>query len=282
MLVNVYKKVFVFFLRYEKAPDLIVIQVYVKEVASHNLFIHFGQDSLDFRFRTSDATFLKLQSGGGGGGGGSSPRSESASISPSTLFRWAIRLKNGIQPSECKYKMCRSNVEIVLKKKEVGHWRALEASSIGGGGGGAAAAAALTQKNTIERKPSVGDKSSESARVDYDEPTVAPLTKNTPVTNSKPTYSNVSHLKSESSPIGDPDASSTSFGAASPFRSPSTTTVAASTIKPTCMVTVNLCLSVFVCLLLSARLFLSACLFLSARLFLFARLFVFSPLFSIL
>ena len=212
--------------RYEKTPDLVVIQVYVKEVAPKNLFVDFKEDALHFRFRTSDAAFLKLQSGGG--------EEASTPISSSTLFRWSIRLKNSVDPAACRFKMSRNNVEIVLKKLELGHWRALEASSV---------PRVNSSDGAVGKDSSAIDRVvSESPSIEDDVTTIA-STKSTPVTNSKPTYSNVSHLRGYNASLSDTEVSPSAVSGSPSLCSPpaitnhcNTTTVAASTTKPTCMV----------------------------------------------
>ena len=201
---------------YEKPPDLIVVQVFVKDVAPQHLFVDFEVDALHFRFRTCDAAFLRMQNAAK-----SPSSSSSAPTTPTTVFRWSIRLKNSVEPTACAFKMSRNNVEITLKKRQLGHWVALEASSIGVRASAAGATVAPLRSQDGAGPSGLRDEKTMGA-------------KTTTTTNSKPTYSSVSYFRDTN------DVSSTSSSALRPPSATNqchTTTVASSSAtKPTCMV----------------------------------------------
>ena len=184
---------------YEKPSDLIVVQVFVEDVAPQHLCVE--ADAIKFFFRTSDAAFLKNASS-----------SSSAPITASTIFRWSIPLKNSVELATCGFEISRNNVEITLKKRH---------SSIGARASSTGSAVA----------PLLSRDGAGPSGVQADETFGA---KSTTTTNSKPTYSSVSYFRD----TNDVSSTSSSSGLRPPSATNQchTTTVASSSsAEPTCL-----------------------------------------------
>ncbi|XP_064631976.1 ubiquitin carboxyl-terminal hydrolase 19-like [Lineus longissimus] len=98
---------------YEKDQDVIVVNMYVKQVIKETLSVVFDVRTLTIQFQTSDATFLKLYD----------------QTTVDTMFSWTLDLRYSIVPSECKYRLTPALIEITMKKMETKRWGALEAPS---------------------------------------------------------------------------------------------------------------------------------------------------------
>ncbi|KAK7883974.1 hypothetical protein WMY93_027097 [Mugilogobius chulae] len=106
---------------YEKGNDLMVVNIYVKEVCRETARVIFREQDFTLIFQSSDTNFLRLHPGCG----------------PNTVFRWQVRLRNLIEPEQCTYSFTLSRLDIVLKKRHSQRWEGLEAPTTQGAVGGA-------------------------------------------------------------------------------------------------------------------------------------------------
>ncbi|KAK5863108.1 hypothetical protein PBY51_000163 [Eleginops maclovinus] len=106
---------------YEKGTDLMVVNVYTKEICRDTARVIFREQDFTLIFQTSDANFLKLHPDCG----------------PNTVFKWQVKLRNLIQPELCSYSFTPSRLDITLKKRHSQRWGGLEAPAIQGAVGGA-------------------------------------------------------------------------------------------------------------------------------------------------
>ncbi|XP_073425712.1 ubiquitin carboxyl-terminal hydrolase 19 isoform X3 [Dendrobates tinctorius] len=106
---------------YEKGNDVVVVHVYVKEVCQTTSRVLFREQDFTLIFQTSDLHFLRLHPGCG----------------PDTVFRWQVKLRNLIEPDQCKYSFTGIRIGITLQKKQCQRWGGLEAPAAQGAVGGA-------------------------------------------------------------------------------------------------------------------------------------------------
>ncbi|XP_055366527.1 ubiquitin carboxyl-terminal hydrolase 19 isoform X2 [Betta splendens] len=103
---------------YEKGTDLMVVNVYMKEICRDTARVIFREQDFTLIFQTSDANFLRLHSDCGS----------------NTVFKWQVKLRNLIQPEQCSYSFTPSRVDITLKKRHSQRWGGLEAPATQVGG----------------------------------------------------------------------------------------------------------------------------------------------------
>uniref|UniRef100_A0A8C5WIX8 ubiquitinyl hydrolase 1 n=1 Tax=Leptobrachium leishanense TaxID=445787 RepID=A0A8C5WIX8_9ANUR len=103
---------------YEKGNDVVVVHVYVKEINKETSKVLFREQDFTLVFQTSDPSFLRLHAGCG----------------PDTVFRWQVKLRNIIEPDQCKYNFTVSRIDITLQKKQCQRWGGLEALATQVGG----------------------------------------------------------------------------------------------------------------------------------------------------
>ncbi|XP_026187907.1 ubiquitin carboxyl-terminal hydrolase 19 isoform X3 [Mastacembelus armatus] len=96
---------------YEKGTDLMVVNVYMKGICRDTARVIFREQDFTLIFQTSDANFLRLHSDCG----------------PNTVFKWQVKLRNLIQPEQCRYSFTPSRLDITLKKRHSQRWGGLEA-----------------------------------------------------------------------------------------------------------------------------------------------------------
>uniref|UniRef100_A0AAR2J037 ubiquitinyl hydrolase 1 n=1 Tax=Pygocentrus nattereri TaxID=42514 RepID=A0AAR2J037_PYGNA len=103
---------------YEKGTDLMVVNVYLKEICRETSRVLFREQDFTLIFQTSDANFLRLHPDCG----------------PNTVFKWQVKLRNLIQPEQSSYSFTPSRIDISLKKRHSQRWGGLEApaSQVGG------------------------------------------------------------------------------------------------------------------------------------------------------
>uniref|UniRef100_A0A7N8WJ44 ubiquitinyl hydrolase 1 n=1 Tax=Mastacembelus armatus TaxID=205130 RepID=A0A7N8WJ44_9TELE len=106
---------------YEKGTDLMVVNVYMKGICRDTARVIFREQDFTLIFQTSDANFLRLHSDCG----------------PNTVFKWQVKLRNLIQPEQCRYSFTPSRLDITLKKRHSQRWGGLEAHAPQGAVGGA-------------------------------------------------------------------------------------------------------------------------------------------------
>uniref|UniRef100_A0AAQ4PE41 ubiquitinyl hydrolase 1 n=1 Tax=Gasterosteus aculeatus aculeatus TaxID=481459 RepID=A0AAQ4PE41_GASAC len=106
---------------YEKGTDLMVVNVYTKEICRDTARVIFREQDFTLIFQTSDTNFLRLHSDCG----------------PNTVFKWQVKLRNLIEPEQCNYSFTPSRLDITLKKRHSQRWGGLEASAPQGAVGGA-------------------------------------------------------------------------------------------------------------------------------------------------
>ncbi|KAG8557256.1 hypothetical protein GDO81_018384 [Engystomops pustulosus] len=106
---------------YEKGNDVVVVHVYVKEISKPTSRVLFREQDFTLIFQTSDLNFLRLHPGCG----------------PDTVFRWQVKLRNLIDPDQCKYNFAGVRIDISLQKKQCQRWGGLEAPAAQGAVGGA-------------------------------------------------------------------------------------------------------------------------------------------------
>ncbi|XP_077982942.1 ubiquitin carboxyl-terminal hydrolase 19-like [Glandiceps talaboti] len=128
---------------FEKGPDTVVVHIYVKEVDETDLQVIFEEERLTVKFKTRDTVFLNLHS----------PSSRT------TLFSWTIQLRKATQPEQCRYRVTRACIDIILIKKVPERWGCLEAPSIYTASPGRQTSSAsdwmpMTRSRSSERKKS--------------------------------------------------------------------------------------------------------------------------------
>uniref|UniRef100_A0A8B9LJ18 ubiquitinyl hydrolase 1 n=1 Tax=Astyanax mexicanus TaxID=7994 RepID=A0A8B9LJ18_ASTMX len=103
---------------YEKGTDLMVVNVYLKEICRETSRVLFREKDFTLVFQTSDANFLRLHPDCG----------------PNTVFKWQVKLRNLIQPEMSGYSFTPSRIDITLRKRHSQRWGGLEApaSQVGG------------------------------------------------------------------------------------------------------------------------------------------------------
>lgn len=97
---------------YEKANDILVLYIYIKNIKKETLCIEFEEENVTVKFQTSDIKFLNVHK----------------SSDENTLFIWKIIVKELIKPKECIYRLSSGRLEITIKKKIPKRWGSLEAS----------------------------------------------------------------------------------------------------------------------------------------------------------
>ncbi|XP_052779874.1 ubiquitin carboxyl-terminal hydrolase 19-like [Mya arenaria] len=90
--------------------DVMVVDMYVKEVDKDSLMVNFRPDTVHIKFQTRNAQFLKLHKGS----------------TEETKFSWSIRLKGQAQEDKCSFKVKPSTVSLTITKKVFGRWGDLE------------------------------------------------------------------------------------------------------------------------------------------------------------
>ncbi|XP_036446774.1 ubiquitin carboxyl-terminal hydrolase 19 isoform X1 [Colossoma macropomum] len=106
---------------YEKGTDLMVVNVYLKEICRETSRVLFREQDFTLIFQTSDANFLRLHPDCG----------------PNTVFKWQVKLRNLIQPEQSSYSFTPSRIDISLRKRHSQRWGGLEAPASQGAVGGA-------------------------------------------------------------------------------------------------------------------------------------------------
>ncbi|XP_066526402.1 ubiquitin carboxyl-terminal hydrolase 19 isoform X2 [Hoplias malabaricus] len=106
---------------YEKGTDLMVVNVYLKEICRETSRVLFREQDFTLIFQTSDANFLRLHPDCG----------------PNTVFKWQVKLRNLIQPEQSSYSFTPSRIDITLRKRHSQRWGGLEAPASQGAVGGA-------------------------------------------------------------------------------------------------------------------------------------------------
>ncbi|XP_053498623.1 ubiquitin carboxyl-terminal hydrolase 19 isoform X1 [Ictalurus furcatus] len=106
---------------YEKGTDLMVVNVYLKEICREISRVLFREQDFTLIFQTSDANFLRRHPDCG----------------PNTVFKWQIKLRNMIQPEQCSFSFTPSRIDITLRKRHSQRWGGLEAQVPQGAVGGA-------------------------------------------------------------------------------------------------------------------------------------------------
>ncbi|XP_051906643.1 ubiquitin carboxyl-terminal hydrolase 19 isoform X2 [Hippocampus zosterae] len=122
---------------YEKGTDLMVVNVYMKNICRNTSRVIFREQDFTLIFQTSDANFLRLHPDCG----------------PNTVFKWQVKLRNLIQPEQCSYSFTVSRVDITLKKRHSQRWEGLEAPATQGAVGGAKVAVPSSPACTEKSKP---------------------------------------------------------------------------------------------------------------------------------
>uniref|UniRef100_A0A671QPC4 ubiquitinyl hydrolase 1 n=1 Tax=Sinocyclocheilus anshuiensis TaxID=1608454 RepID=A0A671QPC4_9TELE len=157
---------------YEKGTDLMVVNVYMKEICRQTSRVLFREQDFTLVFQTSDPNFLRLHPDCG----------------PNTVFKWQVKLRNLIQPDQSSYAFTPSRIDITLKKRHSQRWGGLEAPATQVGG---AKVAVPSSPSTLEKsqpgsskhalpakeEPRVGEEKVKPPRAPEDslkqEPTVA-------------------------------------------------------------------------------------------------------------
>uniref|UniRef100_A0A8C1SR20 ubiquitinyl hydrolase 1 n=1 Tax=Cyprinus carpio TaxID=7962 RepID=A0A8C1SR20_CYPCA len=101
---------------YEKGTDLMVVNVYMKELCRETSRVLFREQDFTLIFQTSDPNFLRLHPDCG----------------PNTVFKWQVKLRNLIQPDQSSYAFTPSRIDISLKKRHSQRWGGLEAPATQG------------------------------------------------------------------------------------------------------------------------------------------------------
>nr|XP_005162176.1 ubiquitin carboxyl-terminal hydrolase 19 isoform X2 [Danio rerio] len=117
---------------YEKGTDLMVVNVYMKEICRQTSRVLFREQDFTLIFQTSDPNFLRLHSDCG----------------PNTVFKWQVKLRNLIQPDQSNYAFTPSRIDITLKKRHSQRWGGLEAPATQVGG---AKVAVASSPSTLEK-----------------------------------------------------------------------------------------------------------------------------------
>uniref|UniRef100_A0A8C2ICS0 ubiquitinyl hydrolase 1 n=1 Tax=Cyprinus carpio TaxID=7962 RepID=A0A8C2ICS0_CYPCA len=119
---------------YEKGTDLMVVNVYMKELCRQTSRVLFREQDFTLIFQTSDPNFLRLHPDCG----------------PNTVFKWQVKLRNLIQPDQSSYAFTPSRIDITLKKRHSQRWGGLEAPATQGAVGGAKVAVS-SSPSTLEK-----------------------------------------------------------------------------------------------------------------------------------
>ncbi|XP_041129478.1 ubiquitin carboxyl-terminal hydrolase 19-like isoform X7 [Polyodon spathula] len=119
---------------YEKGNDLVVVNVYLKEICRETVKVLFREQDFTIIFQTSDQNFLRFHS----------------SCGPDTVFKWQVKLRNLIHPEQCAYSFTPFRLDITLKKRHSQRWGGLEAPATQGAVGGAKVALS-TGPATLEK-----------------------------------------------------------------------------------------------------------------------------------
>uniref|UniRef100_A0A8C2AGP7 ubiquitinyl hydrolase 1 n=1 Tax=Cyprinus carpio TaxID=7962 RepID=A0A8C2AGP7_CYPCA len=117
---------------YEKGTDLMVVNVYMKEICRQTSRVLFREKDFTLVFQTSDPNFLRLHPDCG----------------PNTVFKWQVKLRNLIQPDQSSYAFTPSRIDISLKKRHSQRWGGLEAPATQVGG---AKVAVPSSPSTLEK-----------------------------------------------------------------------------------------------------------------------------------
>ncbi|XP_050952088.1 ubiquitin carboxyl-terminal hydrolase 19 isoform X2 [Labeo rohita] len=117
---------------YEKGTDLMVVNVYMKEICRQTSRVLFREQDFTLIFQTSDPNFLRLHPDCG----------------PNTVFKWQVKLRNLIQPDQSSYAFTPSRIDITLKKRHSQRWGGLEAPATQVGG---AKVAVPSSPSTLEK-----------------------------------------------------------------------------------------------------------------------------------
>ncbi|XP_060794167.1 ubiquitin carboxyl-terminal hydrolase 19 isoform X4 [Neoarius graeffei] len=96
---------------YEKGTDLMVVNVYLKEICREISRVLFREQDFTLIFQTSDANFLR----------------QHPDCGPNTVFKWQVKLRNLIQPEQCSFSFTPSRIDITLRKRHSQRWGGLEA-----------------------------------------------------------------------------------------------------------------------------------------------------------
>ncbi|XP_051517732.1 ubiquitin carboxyl-terminal hydrolase 19-like isoform X1 [Myxocyprinus asiaticus] len=122
---------------YEKGTDLMVVNVYVKEICRETSKVLFREQDFTLIFQTSDSNFLRLHPVCG----------------PNTVFKWQVKLRNLIQPDQSSYAFTPSRIDITLKKRHSQRWGGLEAPATQGAVGGAKVAVPSSPSSLEKSQP---------------------------------------------------------------------------------------------------------------------------------
>uniref|UniRef100_A0A672SU90 ubiquitinyl hydrolase 1 n=1 Tax=Sinocyclocheilus grahami TaxID=75366 RepID=A0A672SU90_SINGR len=119
---------------YEKGIDLMVVNVYLKEICRQTSRVLFREQDFTLIFLTNDPNFLRLHPDCG----------------PNTVFKWQVKLRNLIQPDQSSFAFTPSRIDITLKKRHSQRWGGLEAPATQGAVGGAKVAVP-SSPSTLEK-----------------------------------------------------------------------------------------------------------------------------------
>ncbi|KAI5612333.1 ubiquitin carboxyl-terminal hydrolase 19 isoform X1, partial [Silurus asotus] len=122
---------------YEKGTDLMVVNVYLKEICKEISKVLFREQDFTLIFQTSDANFLR----------------QHPDCGPNTVFKWQVRLRNLIQPEQCSFSFTPSRIDITLRKRHSQRWGCLEAQVPQGAVGGAKVAVPSTPTSLDKSQP---------------------------------------------------------------------------------------------------------------------------------
>ncbi|KAI7794053.1 putative ubiquitin carboxyl-terminal hydrolase 19, partial [Triplophysa rosa] len=122
---------------YEKGTDLMVVNVYMKEICRETSRVLFREQDFTLIFQTSDPNFLRLHPDCG----------------PNTVFKWQVKLRNLIQPDLSSYAFTPSRIDITLKKRHSQRWGGLEAPATQGAVGGAKVAVPSSPSSLEKSQP---------------------------------------------------------------------------------------------------------------------------------
>lgn len=122
---------------YEKGTDLMVVNVYLKEICREISRVLFREQDFTLIFQTSDANFLR----------------QHPDCGPNTVFKWQVKLRNLIQPEQCSFSFTPSRVDISLKKRHSQRWEGLEAPTSQGAVGGAKVAVPSSPASLDKNQP---------------------------------------------------------------------------------------------------------------------------------
>ncbi|KAA0707022.1 Ubiquitin carboxyl-terminal hydrolase 19 [Triplophysa tibetana] len=122
---------------YEKGTDLMVVNVYMKEICRETSRVLFREQDFTLIFQTSDPNFLRLHPDCG----------------PNTVFKWQVKLRNLIHPDLSSYAFTPSRIDITLKKRHSQRWGGLEAPATQGAVGGAKVAVPSSPSSLEKSQP---------------------------------------------------------------------------------------------------------------------------------